>query len=415
MTEGRNKAKIDSWYTQKEKEVIGELLEDIVPYSPLASLHPLPWDCRKHFCYDARISYRADKDNPTRTSLHLGQRKLFIAELRFLCHFLASSQDSALVVYAGASPGHHIPYLASLFPKVVFHLYDPSPFGIAANKQCYLHRQFFSDEIAEEWGRKGCDLFISDIRVADRKASSRPEHSKKASLKYSRRKESSVPSEAQVDKDMKVLSRPEHSKKVFRKESSVPSEAQVDKDMKDQARWARKINPRLGSSLKFRPPYGRGKMVYLSGIIAPQAWAPLSSTEMRLLIKGGDFVEQTYDTGHYEDACYYLNNMLRQFIIYSPHVSMKTPGFDGCFDCTTEFETWLLYLSRRRGEGERSEGERSEGEQGGNKKFKIDLDEIDEYMMELSRQINQPILQAFHGRYIDLPILERRARLFGYD
>ena len=56
-----------------------------------------------------------------------GQRKLLLMELEFLTNF---SKDGDTVLYVGAGPGDHIPFLAGqLFPKLKFILYDAVPFG----------------------------------------------------------------------------------------------------------------------------------------------------------------------------------------------------------------------------------------------------------------------------------------------
>lgn len=51
--------------------------------------------------------------------VHWGQRKLLLHEIELLTQCV-SLQDKALLVYAGAAPGAHITFLASLFPSVSF-------------------------------------------------------------------------------------------------------------------------------------------------------------------------------------------------------------------------------------------------------------------------------------------------------
>src|SRR5690606_4929774 len=64
---------------------------------------------------------------PNTPSLHIGQRKLFISELQFLTRYIGQAD---IVLYAGAAPGDHIGFLASLFPELVFILVDPNPYRI---------------------------------------------------------------------------------------------------------------------------------------------------------------------------------------------------------------------------------------------------------------------------------------------
>lgn len=60
------------------------------------------------------------------STIHIGQRKLFMNELQFLTHYMKDRNDPATVIYAGSAPSMHLPYLASLFPKVRFILVDPN-------------------------------------------------------------------------------------------------------------------------------------------------------------------------------------------------------------------------------------------------------------------------------------------------
>lgn len=64
-----------------------------------------------------------------RATVHVGQFKLFLSELRFLTAEGALESD-AIVIYAGSAPGHHDAFLASLFPRATFVLIDPSPHSI---------------------------------------------------------------------------------------------------------------------------------------------------------------------------------------------------------------------------------------------------------------------------------------------
>ena len=49
---------------------------------------------------------------------HWGQRKLLLSEVEFFTTFF-DPLASALVIYAGAAPGHHIPLLSEMFPRSV--------------------------------------------------------------------------------------------------------------------------------------------------------------------------------------------------------------------------------------------------------------------------------------------------------
>lgn len=246
------------------------------------------------------LKYESDRGK-FRSALHAGQRKLCVGEIRALATVLKGWDEKATVVYPGAAPGIHIPFLSSLFPNVAFHLYDPAKFAIRDDARITTHQAMFTDDVAREWEKKGCDFFISDIRL-------------------------SVPGRERFEK-------------------------QVGVDMAAQARWLDIIRPRLGGMLKFRPPYGKGEFEYLDGRVMLQAWAPQRSTESRLLVPGAPRGEalpvRRYDHGRYEDFMYWLNAVQRDWAFY-PGVP-RALGADHCYDCAHEAAAWRQYLEFRRG------------------------------------------------------------------
>jgi hypothetical protein len=265
-----------------------------------------------------RAAYRSDKTTPLGpchrpgttqdlANLHHGQRKLFVAELQCLTHFLRSAAEPAVAVYAGAAPGHHIPFLLKLFPGVEWHLYDPAPFAVKPSARVRLYNEYFTDEVARGW-RGRCDVFISDIRVP------KPTGPSGWSSEF---------------------------------------EAQVAADMAAQAVWTRLIAPRLGAMLKFRPAYvsvvdAREPFEYLGGRVLWQTWPPGGSTEGRLLVgareAAPDAPPARYDPAHYQDAAA-EHNLLRHWATYRPPAPGLTavPGYDRCFDCTNEAAAWVAY------------------------------------------------------------------------
>lgn len=114
---------------------------------------------------------------------HQGQKKLFLSEVQLLTEYYRShhknSDEHPTVIYAGASPFHHGPFLHSLFKDVKFILIDPADsgkkaftFGDELKDQDHfdIRREFFTDKLAEEFRDLGKDhpiIFISDIRLGD--------------------------------------------------------------------------------------------------------------------------------------------------------------------------------------------------------------------------------------------------------
>ena len=261
-------------------------------------------------------------------NLHHGQRKLFVGELQALTHLISSSalhssEDGArarlTVLYAGAAPGHHIPLLARLFPGVTWHLYDPSEFRMAGSAaelgRIHAHREFFTDETARAWAGR-CDVFFSDIRLNTEEGKTDPATG-----------------------------------------WSQGFEDQVAVDMAAQARWTELARPRLGASLKWRPPYPKAGSKthlfdYLRGRVLVQTWPSRSSTEGRLVVTGADAAagaRATYDAVHYQDVCAQRNTVDRPWATYAtlltPGGADAPPGFDGCFDCANEEAAWRAYAA----------------------------------------------------------------------
>lgn len=257
--------------------------------------------------------------------LHHGQRKLLISEIDFLSRH---GHRAPLVVYAGAAPGVHIPFLAALFPDHHFELYDPHPFalgglpgepplraplpwGAEPLSRIAPRRQLFTDDTAREYASRNC-LFLSDIRTGGK--------------------------------------------------THEAFERAVQADLDLQRGWVEIIRPKA-ALLKFRTPFldvvSGPETEYLDGELRLQAWAPPTSAETRLEVlppRRGKIPAREYDNAGYEALMFY-HNAVRRYWVFFPH-DLQTgaegvvPGLDHCFDCRLEIEIWREYLRRREGRHE---------------------------------------------------------------
>ena len=226
-----------------------------------------------------------ERPDGDRSPLHYGQMKLFASEMKFLTTYTgACSGELTTVVYAGAAPGHHIPLLAKLFPSCQFLLYDPAAFCRALVQSSppnvkVFHDTFFTEDVAaalaSEYEGKPF-VFISDIRTGK-------------------------------------------------------EETYVREDMERQKAWVHILNP-MASMVKFRLPWQSGKTRYLDGEILLPVYAPLTSTECRLITTQGLIVapDRVYDNQTYERACAYHNTVGRVHA-YAHDVAVE--GLDHCHDC----------------------------------------------------------------------------------
>lgn len=239
------------------------------------------------------------RKNELRSTNHWGQRKLFLSELEFLTLY---GHESQTVVYAGAAPGVHMAYLARLFPRHEFHLYDPADFSLEKSvgqdgnelERLHVYQRFFDNDVADEYMGKSV-LFISDVRTAD----------------------PSALDEEQV-------------------------EDAVEEDMRLQMAWHLRMQP-MRSMFKFRLPWGEGSTRYLEGDIHLPVWGRQTTTETRLVVPQSASTRE-YDHRRYEELMFYFNTRTRvQYYDHSvaPHVD----GMCHCYDCAAEVRIVSQYLA----------------------------------------------------------------------
>ena len=201
--------------------------------------------------------------------MHWGQRKLLISEVQFFNYILATHDEEAIVLYAGAAHGTHILYLLDLFPNLRFDLYDPGHFNhrlLALGSQPYSRVRVFTAD--EGW-------FNNEIAKTYLPGGSN--YSQRSSM---RNPGSSI--KLLVISDIRahppVTEDRVQSSQVFMK--------QAKEEMTEQADWARLLDAD-GTLLKFKIPYPAKHHAafeaYVDGTILFQAWGPTPSSEMRLL------------------------------------------------------------------------------------------------------------------------------------
>ncbi len=297
-----------------------------------------------------------------RLSLHVGQRKLLLTEIAFLA---MCSRPGDIVVYAGSAPGTHIPFLAELFDKLRFVLYDPREFDMSRARgreldRIELHQALFTDDVARSFAGQDNVLFISDIRTG-----------------------STGPTQ----------------------EDDEAFERAVEENMTMQMRWCQLMRPRK-ASLKFRLPYRGGRTRYFAGQILIQPWAPDNSSETRL-IAGPDFDDSTeYDADLYNAQMYYINAILRQWKFYAHGVPVdRAKGMDHCFDCALEAAIWRLYLGA-------SEKDAATHKNGSDDTYNKGP-EVARLVAATTQHLRRPLLVPPHGKMVDAGADKRRDVLLG--
>lgn len=214
---------------------------------------------------------------------HWGQLKLAGTEILFLTDYYDPRvHKKPVVIYAGAATGDHFAIMTSLFPEILWVLYDPAKFFIEESEKIIIHNDFFNDESVIEVKKKyeGWDIFfISDIRIC--------------------------PS----------LDDPE--------EQAKEKEDQITEDLDMQKNWHNSLRPII-SLLKFRIPFtiveSSDTFEYLPGKIMIQPFPGRLSTETRLIVSEFDRTVK-YSTKWYEQSLFYHNVVVRPNFKYRPLTS----------------------------------------------------------------------------------------------
>lgn len=286
--------------------------------------------------------YRRGPQGDYGQAIHWGQRKLLLSEMIYLLTtWNPETCPRPIVVYAGAAPGTHIPYLRKKFPGIVWHLYDPAPFGpIAEDGVIYCFQECFTDELAQMYRNVPDVYFISDIRTSDWK------------------KNRAQRCEAHGEVDGSELSDKLHE--TIELEALEITEKEVWGDMEMQQKWVMLMDP-VYAYLKFRLPWPNHNkpndesqmqtVPYLAGKIYLQTWAPHTSTETRLLPTrdaNGCYHITQWDIQKYEEQCFYHNTEIRdnQKWEWKPesYQGADEPELSTDFDSGMEALILLLYL-----------------------------------------------------------------------
>lgn len=259
-------------------------------------------------------TYRQRLEEP-KSTVHWGQRKLFMAELEFLLDF---AEEAKHLIYAGAAEGQHLAVLCELFPDIQLDAWDPRPFAKsalppAAPPNLRVHQEYFTDDVARHLRSTLSEvplLFVSDIRTANWQKDTPEEH------------------------DQRLLG-----------------------DLKAQQNWVDLLRP-TRALLKFRFPYTEGCTEGLAGEMRLPVWGPQTTTECRLLVtppsKDVPLSTKFYDHKCMWEQLFYFNTVTRisiyprpSFVGAGDEETLKTAGLCRCFDCSREVDLLATYLRRR--------------------------------------------------------------------
>lgn len=308
---------------------------------------------------------------PNTPSLHIGQRKLFISELQFLTRYI---DQADIVLYAGAAPGDHIGFLASLFPELVFILVDPNPYRIYVEdsynvsvstistvkqlldilvmnldeaSNIYTMQSLFTQEIAEGIAdvldamtdeNRIEILFISDIRTASGEGGMTTDFDIIWNLAQQYRWIYTMIPKASLVKFRHPFYNGDPEQSVAEFNRLLKSNAQAREDIESA------LSFEDGLAIDFVQNYRDGRLQYFTGTINLQAWSGMYSAETRLETTG-----QTVSTysDDYEDRLFYYNAIDRPYIYHENTNSSEELGFDHCNDCSIENRAWTDFIAAK--------------------------------------------------------------------
>jgi hypothetical protein len=219
-------------------------------------------------------------------SRHAGQLKLLCSEIQFLMEF---RNHAHVVIYAGASPGMHIPRLARMFPEMTFVMVDPTPSvyhyaelepDTVRVDRVVLIQDFMTDELAAELAETHAAtpvLFISDVRNGYKGAGN---------------------------------------------ETERDHQLRIQRDMDAQLKWHDILKP-AASMFKFRLPWDlESHTLYPEGVVQLPVYGRHLTHETRLVVRRGA-VAVPYDNRRYERQMAYFNRVRR--------AALYQEGL--CYDC----------------------------------------------------------------------------------
>ena len=278
---------------------------------------------------------------------HDGQRKLLFSEIEFYT-LVREKYDlnNVLVVYAGSADGTHEPIIFDMFPELDFYLCDPNPFHI---KHPFIHNKervkivndFYTDETWRDvvkFNKKKKDIiFVSDIRVTE------TNEAVFNNMIEQQRWIIQLNSVAYMVK-FRLLYDLDQSK--FNISYEIPS----GKNIKAFNKKAN-ISENISENIFNNNQYTSNNFQYLKGEIYLQIYAPITSTETRLVYvkdnKNEKFEIINYNTHDYDAFMYYFNNVDRKKkYYYNNSVLMKYNllGYDDSYESVSEYFIIEKYL-----------------------------------------------------------------------
>lgn len=297
-------------------------------------------------------------------TIHNGQRKLFLNKLQFITDHLDKHDSKVLIVYAGAAPSNPGRHFIELFPNARWLLVDPNPFhvfdyeptillgknGIPAKCKdtteavlyyaktkdsiCIIN-DIFTNDLAKKLSGLVLDghdlLFISDIRTRVNPRATSPE-------------DLDIIWNGAQQYNWVRLGNPRASMLKWR--HAFRSSHDHSMENIKPGPWMEDLEVAKGLGLDLLAEYRVARTVYLDGEVKIQPWAPVTSTETRLVVHRDAKLRDWGKINGYEQPLFYYNTVQRLFGHFKNENANEKLGFDHCADCALENQIWMKYNSK---------------------------------------------------------------------
>jgi Poly A polymerase regulatory subunit len=303
------------------------------------------------------------------SAYHIGQRKLILNEIQFL----SKATNNGIVIYAGSAPSNKGAFLAHLFPRLRFIFIDPNKFDIVPYGEIEItHTAATNDtspaDLADEMlgAIVHSHICTANVYMTGGIAAEFGQRFAKGMFEELNIPGFASPINLYFISDIRTNI-----------DDSFPTTFDLMWNSAQHINWVTKLSP-TASMLKFRTPYFNETdeqllefeaksqeepfkgdfdaaapyanlrtftsrtFNYFDGEIFIQPWAPISSTESRLVFEGIPLA-RTYDPSDYENKFFYYNKILRAYQYYNNPNADKNLGFDHCADCALENQIWTEY------------------------------------------------------------------------
>lgn len=244
-----------------------------------------------------RKTYTKEKPYSTYLNCHIGHRKLLNVVLEFLieCQKKKIDPNDSFIIYIGSAPGISINVIDILYPNITWLLYDTNQFIITRQDNKIYRKKYFSDDeikvARNDFKKSGKKhfLFISDIRELTG--------------------DENIYADLIVQQRWIVKLEVDGFSVKFRMPyvmDNIKNKEDILNEIKDLKKSHKKIFQVDDSELNDFKNNINNRMLYLNGNIFIQTYAPMTSTETRL-ISFGPYKMKSYDINDYDEKMFYFN------------------------------------------------------------------------------------------------------------